>query len=182
MEKSHTAKQGRQPMDNLPEVVLARPQAPSVVTVPVEPGHVYALDFSLETLQCEVQDQSLRLLFDNGAILVLEGFFAAADDERLFLRLDDGTLLQGRDVAQMFLLDPQKFVCDLDGSFLAGEESLSSVLDALPPGPEPAAPSPLPSALSPAVSSGAWPAAVVFPSPAPEEALTAEQYLLSLLS
>jgi hypothetical protein len=115
---------------------------------------------------------------------VLQGFFAAADDERLFLRLDDGTLLQGKDVAQIFLLDPQKFVCDLDGGFLTGEESLSSVLDALPPGPEPSAPSALPCAAgdSSAAGAGVWPAPVAPPSPALEETMAAEQYLLSLLS
>jgi hypothetical protein len=159
-------------MDNLPEVLLTRPQTAAVVTVPIEPGHIYVLAFSLEALQCDVQEQSLRLVFDNGAILVLQGFFAAAEDD-LFLRLEDGTLLQGRDLAHIFLLDLHKFVCGRDGDFLADEERLSLLLDALPPGPDPpAVPSPSP---APALSPVSLPAMG-------EEALATEQYLLSLLS
>ena len=121
-------------MEALPEVLLVRPQSSAPVAVSIEPGRVYALDFSLETLQCEVQDHSLRFLFDSGAVLVLQGFFAAAEAGGLFLRLEDGTLLRGKDIAQIFSLDLHKFVCDL-----ADEESLSCVLDALPPGPDPPA-------------------------------------------
>lgn len=167
-------------MDNLPEVLLTRPQTAVVLTVPIEPGHVYALAFSLEALLCDVQEQNLRLLFDNGAVLVLQGFFSAAADERLFLRLEDGTLLQGRDMATVFLTDPHKFVCDLDGAFLAGEERLSPLLDALPPGPDPPAQPPLSPAPGPSPASGTWPAASL-PSLG-EETLATEQYLLSLLS
>ncbi|MDR2076198.1 MAG: hypothetical protein LBP61_04615 [Desulfovibrio sp.] len=163
-------------MDTLPEVLLVRPPSSAPVIVPIEPGHVYALDFPLETLQCEVQDHSLRFLFDSGAVLVLQGFLAAAEKENLFLRLEDGTLLQGKDIAQIFFLDLHKFVCDLDG--LMGEESLSSVLDALPPGPDPSPPADPPSpCLSPAASSGAW-SAPILPLSLEE---SAEQLLLPLL-
>jgi hypothetical protein len=169
-------------MDDLPEILLPKPQAALVLSVAIEPGRVYVLDFPLETLQCDVQEQSLRFLFDDGAVLLLQGFFVAAAAENLFLRLEDGTLLQALDMARIFLLDPQKFVCDLDLGFLAGEENLSSVLEALPPGPDPpASPEPLPvvSGASPPALSGTWP---VSAPTLEEEARAAEQYLLPFFS
>jgi hypothetical protein len=168
-------------MENLPEVLLTRPQTLPAVTVPIEPGHVYALDFPVETLQFEVQAHNLQLLFDNGSILVLQGFFSAAEEENLFLRLEDGTLLQGRDVAHIFLMDLQKFVCDSSGDFPMDEDPLSPLLDALPFGLAPAASVEPPAfaapgaALSPPLPDFSLPTA-------PEDAFPTEQYLLYLFS
>ena len=100
------------------EITLARPEHAAEVTVTVEAGRVYALNFDIGAAEADVSGQGLVLRFDDGASLVLQNFFAVAAEADFYVRLADGTLLLGKDMADSFLLDLQNFVCgngvDLD--------------------------------------------------------------------
>ena len=117
------------------EITLARPEHAAEVTVTVEPGHVYALNFDIGAAEADVSGQGLVLRFDDGASLVLQNFFAVAAEADFYVRLSDGTLLLGKDMADSFLLDLQNFVCG-NGVDLDAGGGLAAYLGEHPPAHE----------------------------------------------
>ena len=105
----------------MPEVTLAKPADAAPVTVAVEPGHIYGLSFDVAATNADVSGQDLTLHFDNGASIVLQGFFTVAGQADFYVRLEDGSMLFGKDLADSFLLDLENIVCNAGTTLEAGD-------------------------------------------------------------
>ena len=105
----------------MPEVTLAKPADAVPVTVTIAPGHVYGLSFDVAATSADVSGQDLTLHFDDGASIVLQGFFTVAGQADFYVRLEDGSMLLGKDMADSFLLDLENLVCNAGTALEAGD-------------------------------------------------------------
>ena len=177
------------------EITIGMPETSTAATVAVKPGYTYSLGFDPGAVESDVEGPSLVFRFDNGSSLVLQDFFIVAAQDDFYLRLADGALLSGKDVADSFLLNLQDFACGAGGLLEAddglapylGENSSEHAaeiaggsdfkLSALPAAEEGAR---LVGGM-PQPGAGAGVCAVPEVSPSPDESASTEQYLRSLL-
>lgn len=91
--------------EGLLEVVLHRPVSGEHVAVPVETGHIYIFAFDLYDAEIEAKEGSLKLAFGDGGAILLKDFFPVAEKGTFLIQLEDGTQLDAKDVADVFMLD-----------------------------------------------------------------------------
>lgn len=97
------------------KITLARPEAGQTLQVAVLPGRTYVLEFEPETASYDLRDENIRLCFEDGAVLSLNGFFQATAQSDITLELRDGTLFSGKDVAEALTMDLTDFHTDNTG-------------------------------------------------------------------
>jgi hypothetical protein len=110
------------------KVLLSKPLGGETVQVAIRPGCVYLLDFSPDESVWERTENDFLIRFDDvPGVMVLRRFFAASDGaEDFFLELRDGSVLSGRDTAEVFSQNLQDLHTDAAGSVAdaAGGDSL----------------------------------------------------------
>jgi|GEM_PF-4313168 len=140
------------PEENTHRIMIPEPEAGHVLHFTVQPAGVYLLGFALETSTVEKDGPDVRVLCENGGRIFLHGFSPAVSQEDITLELRDGTLISGRDLAEVLAMSPRDFRTDgqsdltavaVDAAGLAAEEHAPSaghlrmedVLDTAPPLP-----------------------------------------------
>ncbi|MDR2800427.1 MAG: hypothetical protein LBB52_04065 [Desulfovibrio sp.] len=98
------------PLPEVPENLrIARPQAGQSLLYVMRAGQTYTFDFAPETATIEHSGSDVRLYFDDGGAVSLKGFFQALNEGDFTLRLPDGVLVSGRDVAEVLNMALEDF-------------------------------------------------------------------------
>jgi hypothetical protein len=98
---------------------IARPQAGQSLQYVMRAGRTYALDFAPETATLEHSGGDVRLYFDDGGAVSLKGFFQVLGEGDFTLRLPDGALVSGKDMAEVLNTTLEDFQTDGAGFSLA---------------------------------------------------------------
>jgi hypothetical protein len=80
---------------------IARPQAGQSLLYVMRAGQTYTFDFAPETATIEHSGGDVRLYFDDGGAVSLKGFFRVLDEGDFTLRLPDGALVSGKELAEV---------------------------------------------------------------------------------
>jgi hypothetical protein len=140
------------PEENAHRVMIPEPEAGRILHFTMQPAGVYLLGFAPEKSTIEQDGQDVRVLCENGGRIFLHGFFPAVSQEDITLELGDGTLISGRDLAEVLAMSPKDFrtdsqsdltVASVDAAALvveknpppAGHLRMEDVLDTSPPVP-----------------------------------------------
>ena len=92
------------------KITVLKPDSGSESTVAIQHGQTYVFDFFPEVASTECEGKDVRLVFDDGARILLQNFLSEASAGEFYLELPDGSLLLGKDVAEALSLALQDLI------------------------------------------------------------------------
>jgi hypothetical protein len=107
------------PEEGAHKILIPEPEAGSALYFTIQPAQVYLLGFAPERSTIEQDGQDVRVLCENGGRIVLHDFFSAISQEDITLELRDGTLISGKDLAEVLAMSLKDFQTQGDSDFTA---------------------------------------------------------------